>query len=165
MKKLYLIAGPMGVGKTTVANIIGETIKDSLFLDGDNFWTYKPNGITEEDKKAVLNNIVVGLNTYLDSSKYQTIIFTWIMHQQFIIDSIVNRLNLKDTKLYVITLTCDEKTLINRIRKDINDGKRSEDVIERSLSRLKDSKNTKTLHIDTTSLTADEVAEKILKLN
>lgn len=164
MKKLILIAGPMGVGKTTVANLINKKIENSICLEGDAFWNWNPEGITEEDKKQVIINISNGINKHLKENKYQTIIFTWIMHQQFIIDSIINNLDLTDTKLIVVTLDCNEITLVNRIKKDINDGKRKIDVIKRSLLRRRDSMSTNTVHIDTSSLDANEVADKILEL-
>ena len=35
MKKIYLIGGAMGVGKTTVAQILKTKLSNSVFLDGD----------------------------------------------------------------------------------------------------------------------------------
>lgn len=164
MKRLFLIAGPMGIGKTTTAKLIANKLKNSICLDGDGFWVYDPNNITEESKKQVIQNIINGLNKHIQENKYTNIIFTWIMHQQFIIDSIVSKLNLKDIKLVIVTLDCEEKELIHRINKDIKLGLRKQDVIERSLSRSKDAKNNKTIHIDVTKLSVEEVADKIISL-
>ena len=38
MKHLYLIGGPMGVGKTTVCQQLKQTLPYSVFLDGDWCW-------------------------------------------------------------------------------------------------------------------------------
>ena len=35
MKRLYLIGGPMGVGKTTVCRALQKSLDRSVFLDGD----------------------------------------------------------------------------------------------------------------------------------
>ena len=38
MKRLYLIGGPMGVGKTTVCRELQKRLDRSVFLDGDWCW-------------------------------------------------------------------------------------------------------------------------------
>lgn len=50
MKKIYLIGGAMGVGKTTVAQILKTKLSNSVFLDGDWCWDSDPFQVTEETK-------------------------------------------------------------------------------------------------------------------
>jgi len=59
------------------------------------------------------------------------------MHEQSIIDNVLSRLKRHDYKLYKFSLVCTEQALISRIAKDIKMGIRTEDVIDRSVSRLK----------------------------
>jgi len=68
---------------------------------------------------------------------YENIIFCWVMHEQSIIDNVLSRLKRHDYKLYKFSLVCTEQALISRIAKDIKMGIRTEDVIDRSVSRLK----------------------------
>ena len=44
MKKLYIIGGTMGVGKTTVCNILKKRLDMSVMLDGDWCWEVKGSG-------------------------------------------------------------------------------------------------------------------------
>ena len=57
MKKIYLIGGAMGVGKTTVAQILKTKLSNSVFLDGDWCWDSDPFQVTEETKIMVIDNI------------------------------------------------------------------------------------------------------------
>ena len=44
MKRLILIGGPMGVGKTAVGRALRNQIPNSVFLDGDWCWDANPFG-------------------------------------------------------------------------------------------------------------------------
>jgi broad-specificity NMP kinase len=136
MKTLYLIGGPMGVGKTTVSQILKNRLPNAVYLDGDWCWDASPFQVTEETKTMVIDNICHILSNFLRCSAYENIVFSWVMHQQSIIDTILERLPLSDCKLLNISLICDEKNLRKRLEKDISTGIRTNDVIERSLARL-----------------------------
>ena len=75
MKKLYLIGGAMGVGKTTVSQILKKKLVNSVFLDGDWCWDSDPFQVTEETKAMVIDNICYLLNNFLRCSAYDNIIF------------------------------------------------------------------------------------------
>jgi len=53
MKKLYLIGGTMGVGKTTACRILRTKLSRTVFLDGDWCWYSHPFVVTEETKRMV----------------------------------------------------------------------------------------------------------------
>ena len=78
MKKLYLIGGTMGVGKTTVSQTLKMQLENSVFLDGDWCWDAHPFQVTEETKEMVLENICAVLNNFLKCSVYDNIIFCWV---------------------------------------------------------------------------------------
>ena len=50
MKRLYLIGGPMGVGKTTVCQELKRLTAPSVFLDGDWCWDMEPFQVTAETR-------------------------------------------------------------------------------------------------------------------
>ena len=162
MKKLFVIGGPMGVGKTTVCQNLVKKVKDSVFLDGD--WCWNSNIVTDETKRMVMDNICYLLNNYLHCTDYQTIVFCWVMHQQEILDTLLERLDTKDCEVKMISLVCDETTLIERLTGDIELGIRKEDVIARSLERLPLYQDLHSILLDTSQLTVDEVVTKILQL-
>ena len=133
MKTLYLVGGTMGVGKTAVCQHMKKLLNNSVFLDGDWCWEANPFQVTEETKSMVMYNICYLLNNFIHCSAYENIIFCWVMHQREIIDRILNKLDTANCNLKVLTLTCDERTLRQRLQKDIDKGIRSSDIIERSL--------------------------------
>lgn len=154
----------MGVGKTAVCQELKRMLVGSVFLDGDWCWDANPFCITDETKKMVVDNVCHILNNFLSCSAYEYVIFCWVMHKQEIIDGILNRLNVTDCAVKVISLVCDERTLRVRLQKDIDIGIREANVIERSIERMKSVQQLATLKIDTTDMSIDEVARQILKI-
>ena len=68
MKTLYLIGGPMGVGKTAAGQALKLLLDNSVFLDGDWCWDMHPFLVTEETRAMVLDNIAFLLNRFLRCS-------------------------------------------------------------------------------------------------
>lgn len=93
MKKLYLISGTMGVGKSAVCEILNKKLPNSVYLDGDWCWNADPFVVTDETKTMVHDNIVHILNNFIKCSVYKNIIFCWVMHEQFIVDKILNSID------------------------------------------------------------------------
>ena len=162
MKTLYLISGTMGVGKTAVSQQLKKDLPNSVFLDGDWCWDANPFQVTEETKAMVTDNICFLLNNFLHCSAYENIIFCWVMHEQFIIDSIVERLNTENCNVKCISLMTDEATLRKRLEADVNAGIRTEDVIERSVARISKYQHLETIKIDTVNKTIQQVADEII---
>lgn len=163
MKTLYLISGTMGVGKTAVSQQLKKDLPNSVFLDGDWCWDANPFQVTEETKAMVTDNICFLLNNFLHCSAYENIIFCWVMHEQFIIDSIVERLNTENCNVKCISLMTDEATLRKRLEADVNAGIRTEDVIERSVARISKYQHLETIKIDTVNKTIQQIAYEIAK--
>lgn len=84
MKQLYLVAGTMGAGKTTVCQALKGKLAHSVFLDGDWCWDMHPFQVTDETKEMVMQNICFLLNSFLHCSAFEHIIFCWVMHEQAI---------------------------------------------------------------------------------
>lgn len=161
MKTLYLIGGTMGVGKTTVCQLLKKKLNNSVFLDGDWCWDADPFVVTEETKEMVTDNICHLLNNFIHCSAYENIIFCWVMHEQTIIDGILARLDVNDCAVKVISLVCDEETLRARLQKDIDGGIRSEDIIERSMARIAFYDKLDTIKVDTSQKSLGEIVGEI----
>lgn len=164
MKKLYLIGGPMGVGKTSACGYLKQLLPQSVFLDGDWCWDADPFQVTEETKAMVMDNICHLLNNFIRCTAYEHVIFCWVMHEQSIIDNICSRLDKKQCRCIILSLVCSEGELKRRLMKDIESGRRSADVIERSIRRISLYDLLDSVKIDTTQKHAEEVAEIISKL-
>lgn len=115
MKTLYMVGGTMGIGKTTVCQQLKQDLPNSVFLDGDWCWDASPFQVTDETKAMVTNNICYLLNNFLKCSAYENIIFCWVMHEQSIINSILEKLDIQNCKVKCVSLVADEKTLCERL--------------------------------------------------
>ena len=136
MKKLYLIGGPMGVGKTTVCRELKSLCPPSVFLDGDWCWDMEPFQVTPETTRMVQENISFLLGQFLRCSAYETVIFCWVMHQQAIVDQLLSQLPLEGVEVRCVSLLAQPETLRERIGRDVAAGLRTWDVLDRSLQRL-----------------------------
>ena len=164
MKNLYMIGGTMGVGKTTICQKLKQKLNNCVFLDGDWCWDSDPFKVTDETKKMVLNNICFILNQYIKCSAYENIVFCWVMHEQDIINHILNDIDTNNCNIKNISLICDKETLRLRLMKDVEDGIRKEDVIERSINRISLYDNLNTLKINTNNKSIDTIVDEIISL-
>lgn len=162
MKTVYIIGGTMGVGKTTVCQELKRMLTNSVFLDGDWCWDAHPFQVNEETKTMVIQNICYLLNQFIHCSAYDSIVFGWVMHEQSIIDTILSNIDTKDCEVKAISLICNEKTLRERIEKDIKNGLRTEDSIERSISRIEMYSKLNTQKIPTDDRSVKDIVELII---
>ena len=154
----------MGIGKTTVCQQLKQDLPNSVFLDGDWCWDASPFQVTDETKAMVTNNICYLLNNFLKCSAYENIIFCWVMHEQGIICSILDKLDTQNCEVQCISLAADEKTLRARLAMDVDRGIRSKDVIERSIARIPMYQTLNTIKIDTNAKTVAMIANEIKQL-
>ena len=164
MKTLYMIGGTMGVGKTTVCQLLKQDLPNSVFLDGDWCWDASPFQVTDETKSMVMDNISYLLNNFLHCSAYENVIFCRVMHQQSIIDSIVEKLDTQSCDVKCISLIVDEANLRKRLTKDVESGIRVEDIIERSIARIPMYDTLNTIKIDTNAKNVAMIANEIKQL-
>lgn len=90
-KKLIIINGVMGVGKTTISKALYKKLDNSFWLDGDNCWMMNPFEVTDENKFMVLDNISYILNNFIKNSKSKYIIFNWVIHTEDIMKDILKK--------------------------------------------------------------------------
>ncbi len=164
LKTLYLIGGTMGVGKTTVSQQLKKDLNNSVFLDGDWCWDASPFQVTDETKAMVVCNICYLLNSFIHCSAYDNIIFCWVMHEQSIIDGIINKLDTENCNVKTISLTVDEMNLQSRIKADVARGVRTFDAIDRSMARITMYQTLDTIKIDTSNKTVREIVDEIMAL-
>ncbi|BCZ46071.1 hypothetical protein psyc5s11_21380 [Clostridium gelidum] len=164
MKKLIMINGTMGVGKSTVCNILFKMLNNSVYLDGDWCWNMNPFVVSDENKEMVINNISYLLKSYLNNSGYKYIIFCWVMHDEAIFKQILDKLKEFDFELHKVSLVCSEESLKNRLDVDVKNGIRKTDVISRSIERISFYEKMDTVKIDVSNITPHETAKKICEI-
>lgn len=164
MKALYLIGGTMGVGKTKVSQQLKKDLNNSVFLDGDWCWDANPFQVTDETKAMVIRNICYLLNSFIHCSAYENVIFCWVMHEQSIIDDIINELDTDNCIVKKISLIVDEMNLQNRLKRDVARKIRTADVIDRSVARIPMYQALDTIKIETSNKTIREIVNEIIAL-
>lgn len=164
MKKLYLIGGTMGAGKTTVSQQLKQILPNCAFLDGDWCWDMAPFVVNEETKAMVMDNICHTLNGFLHCSVFENAVFCWVMHEQYIIDEIIFRVRTKGWEIIPISLIISEAALCDRLSRDIEAGVREADIIERSSARLPLYEKLNTIKLDVSALSPLDAAKRIAEL-
>jgi adenylate kinase family enzyme len=163
-KKLIIVNGTMGVGKTAVCKELNKRLENSAWLDGDWCWMINPFVVNDENKNMVIDNITHLLKNFLDNSSLEYVIFNWVIHVEEIFESILEPLRELEFEIIKITLMCNKEALKNRILKDVKYNLREEDCLDRSVKRLEAYKNMTTNKIDTSSLSVSETVDEIMKL-
>lgn len=163
MKRLIMVNGTMGVGKTTTSRELQKVLPNNVFLDGDWCWDMKPFIVNEETKSMVINNICFLLNNFLTCSAYENIIFCWVMDEQSIIDEILSKIKTDGVSVKIFSLIADKAALERRLKEDVKSGVRTVDVIERSILRIEKYNVLNTTKIDVSEITPEQAAKLILR--
>ena len=160
-KKLVIINGLMGIGKTTVCNCLKQLLQPCFFLDGDWCWDMAPFTVSEKNKKMVIGNIVYLLNSFLKNPFSETVLFCWVLPDKTIINEIIDKLTETSFSKIRISLICSPEILVQRLEQRENIKK---ETMERSLAYLPKYQNMNTLKINTDRLSAGQTAKQIYKI-
>jgi broad-specificity NMP kinase len=163
-RKLIIINGTMGIGKTAACKGLNKRLQNSVWLDGDWCWMINPFIVSDENKNMVIDNITYLLKNFLTNSSLEYVIFNWVIHVEDIFDDILEPLKELNFEIIKITLTCSEEALKKRILKDVKYNLREEDCLSRSVKRLEMYKNMCTRKIDTSNLSISETVDEIIKM-
>jgi regulator of extracellular matrix RemA (YlzA/DUF370 family) len=86
------------------------------------------------------------------------------MHEQSIIDRIIKEIDTENCKVKKISLIADESSLRDRLTVDVTYGKRTADIIDRSVQRIPMYQTLDTVKIDTSNKTVREITDEIMVL-
>lgn len=83
MKKIVLINGTIGIGKTTISSELLDSTNNSVMLDGDWAW-YQGNewNFSNSNKDLAVDNINYCLCNFIKSKNFNIIIFCWVMFNE-----------------------------------------------------------------------------------
>jgi len=157
MTRLVFIGGAPGVGKSTVAQELLARLEGSVWLNGDDLWRMRPFVVNERTKGMVEENILFVLRSFLRAG-FPYVLFTWVLHDQSIIDRLLSGLRGESFQFSMFTLLCDEPTLVSRLFQHSN---RTTDV-RHALERLRQTRSLGGAKIDTVDKGPRAVAEEIL---
>lgn len=165
MKKLVVIVGANGVGKSTTAKELVARCERMAYVDSDWCRVMNPFAFTEITKQTVTENIYCLIHNYLCCEEIDTVVFTYSWHglRKKIYDNIIDKLK-NDGILFqehVIILRCAEEENIRRAIEDGRDNERVKRGMEHTYHFYDDYDYPV---IDTTELMPKEVAEKIIEM-
>ena len=83
------------------------------------------------------------------------------MHLDSIIEDILSLIKREDYTLFKFSLICSEEALTKRLQKDVDDGMRENDIIERALQRITNYYSMDTIKIDVSEITPNQAAKDI----
>ena len=121
----------------------------------------RPFVVTDETKAMVESNIAHLLNDFLACPEFENIIFCWVLHEQYILDNLINALNLDGCTTYCFSLVSAEQALVERLNRDIAAGKRSADITERSVAGIPLYDELDTVKIDVSTISPADAARRI----
>jgi hypothetical protein len=151
----------MGVGKTATCGELQKILPRNVFLDGDWCWNMQPFVVTDETKAMVNSNITYLLNGFLACSEFENVIFCWVLHEQHILDDLINALNVNGCTIHCFSLVSTEQALVERLNRDITAGKRGSDITERSVARISLYDELETVKLDVSAISPAEAARRI----
>jgi AAA domain len=161
MKNLIIVGGTAGVGKTTTCRELLKILPRNVFLDGDWCWDMHPFVVTGETKAMVNSNITHLLNAFLACSEFENVIFCWVLHEQHILDDLIDALHLNGCTTHCFSLVSTEQALVERLNGDIAAGKRAGDITERSVARISLYDELDTVKIDVSAISPANAARRI----
>ncbi|WML37666.1 AAA family ATPase [Clostridium sp. OS1-26] len=164
MKKLIIINGTMGVGKTATSKTLYKKLENSVWLDGDWCWMMNPFIVNDENKEMVLDNIAHLLRNFLMNSSLKYVIFNWVIHLEEIFDMVLSKLDGLEFEVIKITLMCNEDSFRERVSADIANNLREKEALDMGLERIPLYKNMNTIKIDTSDISVLETTNKIIEI-
>ena len=158
---ILAIAGAMGAGKTAAAKELMARLTRTVWLDGDWCWQQGRDWHFDRATKAMaLDNICHLLRNFARNPNFDRILFTWVLHLPETWAALEGALSGLGVRWKPVVLTCSEAELRRRI---LSRGGTETDV-GRALSRDAACRALPFPLLDTTALTAEEIARKILDI-
>ncbi|SMC34299.1 shikimate kinase [Oscillospiraceae bacterium] len=160
--KVIILNGPMGVGKTTVGNLIADRINGTAYIDGDWCMDLHPFVGNSETRAMAVDNILHMLGNYRDCSSCNMAVVSWLIDDDKVLEQLIQGIRDLDMETSVFTLVCSEEQLRKQWKEDKICPWRTEEWLSVSLRSLDDFR-AKDNVIDTTCMETKEVTNLILK--
>jgi len=112
----------------------------------------------------VMKNMSYLLNSFLECSAYENIVFGWVLHKESMTENVLSMLKSNQYTLYKFSLTCSESTLISRLQKDVNTGVRKQVSWKHALSTRTNFDIMDTIKVDVNDINAVQAANSIYNI-
>ena len=158
---LYIITGPAGVGKSTVANKIAGLSNKCAWIEGDDVYNFVKGGYVSPWKEGnhldvFWKNSISLIQNFLDNN--YDVVFNYIVKKE---DLARLQKEFNNYKIKFVLLVADEDTLISRDKKRKTDSQMGERVLVLLNELLAEDYDRKYI-LDTTNLTVEETVNIII---
>lgn len=162
MKKLILICGANGVGKSTASKALLDSLPRSAYIDSEYCCAINPFQLTAETIQLFKSNIAALMVNAFRCEEIDTVIFPYSFHgqRQEIFQHVQDELHRQNVSYEwcPVILECELQENIARMRKDQRDAARIERAITHSRSVYD---HLDYPRIDTTGLSVSETIDAI----
>lgn len=158
---LYIITGPAGVGKSTVASKIAELSNKCALIEGDDVYHFVKDGYVSPWKEGnhldiFWKNSISLIKNFLDNN--YDVVFNYIIKKD---DLIKIQKEFKNQKIKFVLLIADKVTLISRDKERNIDSQMGERVLVLLKELLAEDYDKKYI-LDTTNLSIDKTVNTII---
>lgn len=162
VKKLVVIVGPNGVGKSTTAEAFMRCHEKCAYIDSDACRAINPFTLTPATKKAVTENIYCLIKNYLLCDDIDIVVFPYSFHgeRKEIFDAVVKQL-MDDSIAFDMILIVLKCSLEENIRRAESNGRDKERIDRGIRNTFHFYDNFNGHSIDTTNLSTEEVVSQI----
>lgn len=131
-KRLILLCGPNGVGKTSICRELLHLTPRSAYVDSDPLRLMNPFVLSDETIPTIAKNIGDLIGNYLDCPAVETVFFSYGFHgrRREIFEHVMEGLAGRDIAFFPLVIWCDEAENIRRMRADERDEARIARAIE-----------------------------------
>src|SRR3989344_4391879 len=164
MEKIILVNGQAGAGKSSVAKLLSQELKNSAYINVDSLVSTNPWEFGDESDSLAIKNAISLIHNF-SSANFQNIIISGLTRNQQLLDSFLSQLN-SETHVLFVWLKADRKVRLARKESRDRDGadkKEHFELVDKLYPDI-DSvniKNGKSIFIDTSSKTIQEVVKEI----
>lgn len=127
MKKVSIIFGAPGIGKTTTAKILYQKIHNSQYIDVDDLWRIHPFIVNEENKTLVETNLKHLYHSFLNHQTLIHLIVTWVVPTEGLKNLMLEWF--KDCHVHFYRLVASKETYVKRLLEDERDKDRFNDYM------------------------------------
>ncbi|MEM7283337.1 MAG: hypothetical protein AAF438_17100 [Pseudomonadota bacterium] len=155
MKKLVLLGGPTGVGKTTTLRALQGRFQSGALLDADDVWRVGVTLAVPKNRHIAIRNVAQTMRGYFQAGCTLGVV-SWVFARSELYQPVIDALSDEVDTVQQLYLLADPEILETRLRE-----RGDSDKVEYALSRLELIEALPFTKLDTSHLTPDQVADHV----
>ena len=160
MKRVIMLCGPNGVGKTSICRALLRVTPRSAYVDSDPLRLMNPFVLNDETIPTIAKNLGDVIVNYLECPAVETVFFSYGLHgrRREVLERVLRRL--EGVRVLPFVMECSEEENVRRMRADGRDEARIARALAFSRGVYADVPYPR---VDVTALSAQEAAQEILR--